>query len=63
MIVIYIMYAYLFAGLLFALYFVNSGSARIHHPLKGTGIGLKLLLLPASIILWPYLFKRVIRKK
>jgi hypothetical protein len=63
MIAIYILYAYLLIGMGFALFFIFSGAEKIHHSIKGSGIGLKLLLLPASVMLWPYLLKRVIQKK
>jgi hypothetical protein len=63
MIAIYILYDYCIIGLCFAIFFVFSGAEKIHHPTKDGGIGLKILLLPASILLWPYLLKRVIQKK
>ncbi len=63
MIAIYILYLYLIIGLGFALFFVFVGAEKIHHNIKGSGVGLKLLLLPASVILWPYLLKRVIQRK
>jgi len=63
MIVIFIFNAYLIIGLGFALFFVFGGAEKIHHSIKGGGLGLKLILLPASIMLWPYLLKRVIQKK
>ena len=63
MIAIYILYAYLAIGLGFALFFVFGGSEKIHHSVKKGGLGLKLLLVPASIMLWPYLLKRLIQKK
>jgi hypothetical protein len=63
MIAIYIFYAYIVIGFCFALFFVFWGAEKIHHSIKGGGIGLKLLLLPASVILWPYLLKRIIQKK
>jgi hypothetical protein len=63
MIVIYLLYAYIAAGLLFGFYFVFAGAARIHHDTKSGGLWLKLLLLPASVMLWPYLLTRVIKRK
>ncbi len=63
MIAIYILYAYCIIGLCFAIFFVFSGAEKIHHSTKDGGIGLKILLLPTSILLWPYLLKRVIQKK
>lgn len=63
MIMIYLLYGYLMIGLGFALFFVFGGTERIHQYIKDGGIGLKLLILPASIMLWPYLLKRVIQKK
>lgn len=63
MIAIYILYAYLAIGSGFALFFVFGGSEKIHHSVKKGGLGLKLLLIPAAVMLWPYLLKRVIQKK
>ena len=63
MIVIYLLDAYLITGLGFALYFIFTGAEKIHHSTREGGFGLKLLLLPAAVMLWPYLLKRVMQKK
>jgi hypothetical protein len=63
MTVIYLLYAYIATGLVFGVYFVFAGAAKIQHDTKSGGPWLRLLLLPASVILWPYLLMRVIQKK
>jgi hypothetical protein len=62
MIVIDCLYVYIFCGVCFGLFFVFWGAEKIHHSTKGGGIGLKLLLLPASIMLWPYLLIKIIKQ-
>jgi hypothetical protein len=61
MIVIYCLYAYVILGVCFGVFFVVSGAEKIHHSTKGGGIGLKLLLLPASVIFWPYLLLKIMK--
>ncbi len=62
MLAIYIFYAYLIIGFCFALFFVFVGAEKKYDSIKGGGVGLKLLLLPASVVLWPYLLKKQFKK-
>jgi hypothetical protein len=50
--------AYALAGLLFGIAFVASGIHRLDHLAKGSGIGFRLLVLPGSAALWPFLLVR-----
>lgn len=53
--------AYAGLGLLFALYFITRGAARVDPAAQGAPIGFRLLILPGSIALWPALWLRCIR--
>lgn len=44
---------YVGIGLLYALYFVTAGIRK--EPIEGLGIILRLMLIPAALLLWPYL--------
>jgi hypothetical protein len=53
-----LLFVYLAAGALTALAFVSFGASRLlpgHPPIS---IGARLLLMPASILLWPLIVKR-----
>jgi hypothetical protein len=54
---------YVVAGLLFALWFVTAGLARVDESARDAGWGLRLLLLPGAVALWPLLARRVLRMK
>lgn len=49
---------YLALGLIFAFPFAFRGASAIDSSAKGTGWGFKLLLIPGSVALWPFLLKR-----
>lgn len=53
--------AYAALGVLFALAFVTRGLARVDPAARGVSPGLRLLLLPASAALWPWLLARWLR--
>ena len=46
---------YVLIGFFFGLYFVTRGVR--HEPIAGKGIGLRLMLLPAALLLWPFLIR------
>jgi hypothetical protein len=56
-----ILTSYFGAGLAFAIWFVAHGVHRIDPLTRHTGIGFRLLILPGSALLWPYLLKKVRR--
>ncbi|GAB4022572.1 hypothetical protein [Spirosoma koreense] len=55
-------YGYLLIGLIFGLYFIGWGAARLDHEAKGMRLAVRLLLLPGSAILWPLLFQKLFRR-
>ncbi len=58
MIVVYFFYAYFFAGFLIAVWFSFYKITKIDAAAKGTSFWFKLIIIPASILLWPViLFK------
>jgi hypothetical protein len=57
-IVVYVLQAYAAVGLLFALVFLVRGLERIDAAARGAGLGLRLLLIPGVLALWPLLLQR-----
>jgi hypothetical protein len=53
-----VLIAYAIIGVLFACAFVVRGVERLDPLAAGTGIGFRLLILPASAALWPLLLRR-----
>ena len=49
---------YFTLGLLFGITFVTIGAGRISRDARGTTVWFRLLILPASAALWPYLARR-----
>lgn len=54
---------YLGVGLLFGLAFITQGVKRLDHATQGTSWLFRLLLLPGSIALWPWLARRWLQMK
>jgi len=50
--------AYVGAGALFAAAFVTLGAGRVDSRAAGAGWGFRVLILPGSILLWPWLALR-----
>ena len=53
--------AYLACGLLFGLAFVTAGVGRVDAAARGTSVGFRLLILPGTAALWPFLAARWVR--
>ena len=53
--------AYLLAGVLFAIPFAWRWSARLDPAAAGGTLGFRLLILPAAVLLWPWLGARLLR--
>ena len=53
--------AYLACGLLFGLAFVTAGVGRVDAAARGTSAGFRLLILPGTAALWPFLAVRWLR--
>lgn len=54
---------YLFAGFVFALVFAFRWVDKMDEQACGAPIGFRLMILPASILLWPYLLRRHLKNK
>jgi len=64
MLFIYLVYVYFIIGIAFAIWFVFYKISRIDAAAKGTSFWFKVLLLPASVLLWPIvLYKLTTLKK
>ena len=57
-ILIYAFYFYLLAGIVFALWFVFRGVRTMDAGMESASWKLRLLLIPGSMALWPYLWKK-----
>lgn len=55
--------AYLLCGLVFAIFFVTKVVTVVDEGAKGTGIGFRIIILPAVILLWPLLLKKWLKKR
>ncbi|HTL06008.1 MAG TPA: hypothetical protein VL241_09700 [Gemmatimonadales bacterium] len=55
--------AYLAAGLLFAVPFVARWAGRLDPAARSGSLGFRLLILPGSALLWPWLLARVLRTR
>ena len=53
--------AYLACGLLFGLAFVTAGVGRVDAAARGTSAAFRLLILPGTATLWPFLAARWVR--
>lgn len=58
MIALQILGAYLLIGLVFAVPFVIRGCSVVDPAASGAGIRFRLMILPASMALWPLLMRR-----
>ncbi|HZZ76301.1 MAG TPA: hypothetical protein VFE04_10255 [Puia sp.] len=52
---------YLICGLLFALIFVFRGAEIIDEAAKGSTIGFKIIIIPATTVFWPLLLIKWIK--
>jgi hypothetical protein len=50
--------AYLMVGFVFALFFVRRGASVIDPAAAPAGVGFRLIILPASALLWPWLARK-----
>ena len=58
-----IFYFYLAIGLLFGLWFIFKGVQKVDDGMEGAKPGLRLLLLPGSIALWPFMVNKYLKGK
>ena len=52
---------YLVAGFLFAIAFITKGVSRIDEGAHGSSWGFKVIIIPGTIIFWPFLLSKWIK--
>ena len=52
---------YLLLGLIFAIPFVIKGAQKIDHGADGGSIGFRIIIIPGTMIFWPFLLKKWIK--
>jgi len=57
-VILYGLLLYAVAGVVTALAFVSVGLSRVVHPPMPATLGARILFLPASFALWPYILIR-----
>jgi hypothetical protein len=53
---------YLLSGFVFALFFVIKGVDRLDESAKGAGWGFRLIIIPGTMVFWPFLLRKMIAK-
>ena len=54
---------YLFAGIVFTIFFQAKGLSKIDEGVHGSSWGFRIIIIPGSIIFWPVLFKKWVNAK
>ena len=54
---------YFIVGLLFGLYFIFKGAAKVDPIMKDTKKSVRVLLFPGIIATWPFLIQRLFKSK
>jgi hypothetical protein len=57
----FLFYAYLAIGLVFAAWFVTSGVNRLDESMRHSPAGVRVLLVPGSVLLWAVLLKKYLQ--
>jgi len=52
---------YLVAGFLFAIAFITKGVSKIDESAHGSSWGFKVIIIPGTIIFWPFLLSKWIK--
>jgi hypothetical protein len=52
---------YLLLGLVFAIPFVVKGAQKIDHGANGGSIGFRIIIIPGTMVFWPFLLKKWIK--
>jgi hypothetical protein len=58
-----VMVSYLLAGLLFAFLFLKNGLKKVDAAANVSGWGFRLIIIPGTMVLWPFLLKKWITVK
>lgn len=59
---IYMFYGYLIVGFFFALWFTFKGVKKVDDGMIEVKTSLRLLLIPGSMALWPFMMKKYAKK-
>jgi len=59
----YLVYAYLLTGLFVAVWFCFFQAGRIDSGAAGSGVGFKLIIMPAALLLWPVVIGKLIKRE
>ena len=62
-ILVQIISVYLLAGVFFYFFFISNGMYKLDSSTKETSVWFKLLIAPASIVLWVFLLVKLLKKK
>jgi regulator of protease activity HflC (stomatin/prohibitin superfamily) len=62
-ILLLIVAAYLFCGLIFAIPFIAKGIAVVDEGAHGSSIGFRIIIIPGVIVFWPFLLRKWIKTK
>ncbi|MEP6596873.1 MAG: hypothetical protein ABJA71_13050 [Ginsengibacter sp.] len=49
---------YLFAGVIFTIFFQAKGISKIDEGVHGSSIGFRIIIIPGCILFWPVLLKK-----
>ena len=60
-IIVYMTFAYLGLGVLFALWFVVFGITKLDDSAKGTGVGFRFLIFFGAVAFWALLVRRLLK--
>jgi hypothetical protein len=58
-----LLFAYFLIGLGFGIFFIFFGASRLDEDVKNSPLKFRLLILPGSMVLWPYLAYKLIIKR
>jgi hypothetical protein len=54
---------YLIAGFVFALWFAFRLVDHFDEQAKGASVGFRMLIIPGTVLLWPYLLRMYLKKR
>jgi len=60
---LWIITGYFIVGMLFGVYFALTGYARIDSKAASVSVLVRLMWLPAAVVLWPVLLQRLVQAK
>lgn len=59
---LFILSLYLILGGLFAIFFLSKAIYKMDSLVKSSSIAFRLILIPASVLLWPYLLLKIFKR-